>query len=218
MSPIGHLQYGWMFAHWGQFDRRERAAIALAGAAPDLDGLPMFAGGDAYYRYHHILFHNVGTMLAVVPLAGILFWRRPRAWLMVGFAFATHVVEDYFTVPWDMLPWRPFSASVVNLDHYVAAWTVQYVCQTAAMAFIVAVTVWIYLRHGRTPLEIISPAFDRLIVGYAVLPWRHRCAQCERRAHFRCAVCEKTFCAQHAKVTKRCDVDCGKCAPGETIA
>ena len=48
MSPIGHLQYGWWFAHWGEFGRGERAAIALAGVGPDLDGLSLLAGGDAF--------------------------------------------------------------------------------------------------------------------------------------------------------------------------
>ena len=74
MSPIGHLQYGWWFAHWGEFGRRERAAIALAGVGPDLDSLSLLAGGDAFHRYHHILFHNVGA-----GLAAAVFWRRlPR--------------------------------------------------------------------------------------------------------------------------------------------
>ncbi len=212
MSPVGHLQYGWWFAHWAKFDRRERAAIALAGAAPDLDGLSLFAGGDAYYRYHHILFHNVGTLLAVIPLAGILFWRRPLAWLLTVFAFAMHIVEDYFTVPWDMSPWRPFSPMVTNLDHHVAAWIVQYVFQSAAMLAIVAVTVWIYVRFERTPIEIISPALDRLILDYAVLPWRNRCAMCGLRAHFRCVNCRRVFCAAHAKVVSRWKVQCGDCA------
>jgi hypothetical protein len=215
LSPIGHLQYGWWFAHWRKFDRGERAAIALAGAACDLDGLSMFGGSDVYYRYHHMLFHNVGSVLVVIPLAGLIFWRRAWAWLAVVFAFGMHIVEDYFSIPWDMKPWAPFNAMVTNLDHHISAPIVQYGFQTAIMVFILGVTVWIYHRYERTPLEIISPAFDRLIMNYALLPFRNRCTSCGHRAHFRCDQCGKGFCAEHAKPGRGCKVVCSSCA-GQT--
>ena len=211
MSPVGHLQYGWWFAHWRNFDRRERAAIALAAAACDLDGLSFFAGSETYYRYHHMLFHNVGATLAVALLAGLLFWRRLWVWLAVVFAFGAHIVEDYFTTAWDMRPWAPFSATIVNLGSHLPAWMVQGLFQSIAILFILGMTVWIYLRHHRTPLEIISPAFDHLIIDYAVLPWRNRCADCTHRAHFRCARCGRPLCAKHGKVRGGFRVECKKC-------
>ncbi len=211
LSPVGHLQYGWWFAHWRRFDRRERAAIALAGAACDLDGLSLLGGGQAYYRYHHILFHNVGSLIALTAIAGLFFWRKPWAWLLVAFSFGMHVVEDYFTIPWNMQPWRPFAGTVVNLGQHVPASLVQYGFQTAAMIGIVSVTVWIYVRYKRTPLEIISPALDRLILNYAVLPIKNRCSSCAAKAHFRCDRCGQTFCAQHARVDLRGRVICQNC-------
>ncbi len=213
MSPVGHLQFGWWFAHWGEFSRRERAAIALAGVGPDLDGLSLLVGGEAFHRYHHLLFHNLGAMLAAIALAVAVFWRRPRVWLLLGFAFAMHVVEDYITVGWDQLPLEPFSAAAVNLSHQLPNWLVQGVFQVAAMVFILGMTAWIYLRRQRTPLEIISPALDRLLVNYAVLPWRRRCARCGRRAHFRCEHCGQDFCAEHSHVSRNLKVRCGDCAP-----
>lgn len=210
MSPVAHLQYGWWFAHWGEFNRRERTAIALAGAAADLDGLGFLGGTDTYYRYHHILFHNLGATLAVVLLAGVLFWRRSRVWLLVIFAYAMHVVEDYVTVGWNQHPWQPFSASAVNLADRLPNWLVQGVFQTAAMLFILAVTIRIYQRHGRTPLEMLSPALDRLVVNYAVLPWRTRCAHCAAPAHFRCDGCGSAACGAHVRVA-RLSVCCAAC-------
>jgi len=212
MSPIGHLQFGWWFAHWGEFSRRERAAIALAGVGPDLDSASLVAGHDAFYRYHHILFHNVGATLAAAVLAGLFLWRRPRVWLLVVFAFAAHLLEDYLTVGWDQFLWQPFNASAVNLSHHLPNWLVQGVFQITAMVFILGMTVWIYLRHRRTPLEIISPALDRLLVNYAVVPWRNRCAVCARRAHFRCELCGRSVCATHSNVSRRLEARCSACA------
>ena len=211
MSPIAHLQYGWWFAHWGKFSRGERAAIALAGAGPDLDGLSLLAGGDAFHRYHHILFHNVGATMAALALAAAIFWKRPRVVVLVGFAFAMHVVEDYVTVGWNQLPFQPFNATVINLSHQLPTWLVQGVFQVTAMVFIFAMTVWIYWRHKRTPIEIISPTLDRLILNYAVLPWNNRCAKCGRRAHFRCDQCGQAFCAEHSKVGHNLQVRCAAC-------
>lgn len=212
MSPVAHLQFGWWFAHWGNFTRGERAAIALAGAAPDLDGIFFVAGQEAYYRYHHVLLHNLGATLAVFALAGLFYWRRPRVWLLVSFAFALHMVEDYATVGWAQHPWQPFSAAAVNLTDHLPNWLVQGVFQVTAMAFILAMTVWIYMRHRRTPLEILSPALDRLVVNYAVLPWRHTCRDCKRRAQFRCEECDGVFCGDHAKPAARLAVQCASCA------
>jgi hypothetical protein len=211
MSPIGHLQYGWWFAHWGNFDRRERAVITLAGAGPDLDGLSLLAGGDAFHKYHHILFHNLGATFGALLITGILLWRRPRAWALAVFAFGTHVVEDYVTVGWNQYPWQPFSASAVNLADHLPNWAVQGAFQYTAMAFILAMTVWIYLRHKRSPIEIISPALDRLIVNYAVLPWRNRCFTCNQRAHFRCDKCARNYCSTHSRVRGSLEVSCGEC-------
>ena len=81
----------------------------------------------------------------------------------------------------------------------------------AILLTLLAVTVWIYLRHRRTPLEILSPALDRMVVDYAVLPWRNRCASCDRRAHFRCDGCAKTLCRSHAKA-RHLKVRCAHCA------
>ncbi len=210
MSPIAHMQYGWWFAHWGSFSRKERAIIALAGAGPDLDGLALFGGAEVYHRYHHILFHNAGSVLAASLLTGTLLWRNPRAWLLSVFAFAMHIVEDYVTVPWNQYPWRPFADTVVNLGDHLPAWVVQGPLQYSAMLFALGTTVWIYRKYGRTPLEIVSPALDRLLVGYAVLPWRNRCAYCERRAHFRCA-CGSLCCAVHGRVAADLSVQCDGC-------
>src|SRR5258708_37081940 len=106
MSPVAHMQYGWWFAHWGSFSRKERAIIALAGAGPDLDGLFLFGGAEAYHRYHHILFHNAGSVLGASALAGLFLWRKPRAWLRGAFSFALPIVADYLSRAWDQYPRR----------------------------------------------------------------------------------------------------------------
>jgi hypothetical protein len=121
--------------------------------APDLDGLSLLGGHEAFYRYHHILFHKVGAVLGVAVLTGLFLWRRMYVWLLVVFSFGMHIVEDYFTVSWNQYPWRPFASSAVNFASHMPGWVVQGVLQSAAMCFILWITIRIYLRHHRTPLS-----------------------------------------------------------------
>lgn len=218
MSPVAHLQYGWWIAHWARLDRRERAVVSLAGAGPDLDGLSFLAGSDSFHRYHHILFHNLGAVAVAGIFAAIVLRRRPFAALLATLAFLMHIAEDYVTVGWNQYPWQPLSAVPVNLADHLPAWAVQGVLQTAAMAFILWMTVRIYIRDKRTPLEILSPALDRLLIGYAVLPFRARCAVCGVRAHFRCEGCEACACASHVTIGKRLAVRCKACTAAARAA
>ena len=83
MNPVTHLLVGWMVANSAELNRRERAAVAIAGVIPDLDGLgaPVEALTKNWERpllwfsdYHHML-HNV-TFAAAVAAVIFAFFRR----------------------------------------------------------------------------------------------------------------------------------------------
>ena len=89
MSPVTHFLVGWMVANVPAssgpraIGRRERAAIALAGVAPDLDGLgaipEVLTKHSAhpllwFTDYHHVLGHNLAFAL-VVGLLGLFVLR-----------------------------------------------------------------------------------------------------------------------------------------------
>jgi inner membrane protein len=57
VSPLVHAELSWLLAQ-GLRTRRDRILVTCAGLAPDLDGLPLLAGVEAYARYHHVLFHG----------------------------------------------------------------------------------------------------------------------------------------------------------------
>jgi hypothetical protein len=73
MSPATHFLVGWMVANSTELNRRERAAVAVAGVIPDLDGLGIVAEvltrGTShplpwFSQYHHTL-HNLSFALLV---------------------------------------------------------------------------------------------------------------------------------------------------------
>ena len=123
--------------------------------------------------------------------------RRPIVLALSLASFGSHLLVDYLTAPWEMAPFRPLSGMLVNVGRHLPKWLVQYVFQFTALSGMFACTVWIYFCYGRTPLEIISPRLDRLVLGYVALPWKHRCRECGARAHFRCEECEASCCGRH---------------------
>lgn len=139
--------------------------------------------------------------------------RRSLILFLCVCSFFSHLLVDYLTAPWEMTPFWPFSPMLVNLGAHLPKWLVQYVFQFVGMVGITACTVWIYLKHGRTPLEIFSPRLDRLVIGYVALPWKNRCSQCTGRAHFRCDRCAGTVCGRHWK-PRGLGGACSACAAG----
>ena len=78
MQTVAHLQYGWLLANIDKnFTTAERRIIAIAAIAPDIDSLAAVFGTDAFYEYHHIVLHNIPTMLLYMGIA-LIFSRKPN--------------------------------------------------------------------------------------------------------------------------------------------
>jgi membrane-bound metal-dependent hydrolase YbcI (DUF457 family) len=102
MSPATHFLVGWMVANSTELNRRERAAVAVAGVIPDLDGLGIVAEvltrGTShplpwFSQYHHTL-HNLSFALLVSALS---FWLAQRRWKTAALAFLSfhlHLLGD----------------------------------------------------------------------------------------------------------------------------
>lgn len=99
MSPGSHLLTSWLLANSMEFERRERRVIALAGLAPDLDGIGYlidryneFFGVDSFYfvQYHHVLGHNLLASLAISVCAALLASKR-RTTVFAASVLATHL-------------------------------------------------------------------------------------------------------------------------------
>lgn len=93
MNPIVHAELSWLGAQRLK-DRRDRLLVTLAGLAPDLDGLTLLAGEEAYGKWHHVLTHGLVSALAVSALL-MLFARARLAVFFYAFAaFHLHLLCD----------------------------------------------------------------------------------------------------------------------------
>src|SRR6185503_4507133 len=97
VHPPTHALVGWGVANLApSLDRRGRALAFFASVIPDLDGLAILGGPEAYQRWHRILCHNV-TFAAVCTVAAAAAARpgqRLTVALLVLLNFHLHLVCD----------------------------------------------------------------------------------------------------------------------------
>lgn len=178
MSPVTHFLVGWMVANVPRgIGRRERAAIALAGVAPDIDGLGAIVEVATRHSahpltwfsdYHHIL-HNL--LFALVVAAVALAVARRQRWLTAALAllsFHLHLLGDIVGARgpdgygWPVPYLLPFS-------HWSWTWPGQWPLngwQNLALTGVCLVlTFYLAWRRGYSPLEIVSPRADRALVA-----------------------------------------------------
>ena len=171
-----HVMYGWCLGNYAKLSPRERFCCMLAASWADLDGLGIVAGPEFYWEYHHKLCHNLpfGLLLS----AGLMFFsgRRWRAFLVYLGLFHLHLVMDYFGSgpDWGIYYLWPFSNLYIENPH---AWQFNSWQNFAVAGFFLAWTIWIAVRDGRTPLEIIMPSLDKQLAQWP----RQRFLRCKAR-------------------------------------
>ena len=105
MSPLTHLLASWIFAAHATDNARDRRLVALAGLAPDLDGLGLVAdvvrnmiqnteGFPLYQTYHHWLMHGWAGGLAIGCLCAALGRQRARVFWSALLVFHLHLFCD----------------------------------------------------------------------------------------------------------------------------
>ncbi|PZR08836.1 MAG: hypothetical protein DI536_23360 [Archangium gephyra] len=163
MNPIVHGELSWLAAQ-KLTERRDRLLVTLGGVLPDLDGLTLLAGEDAYGRWHHVLTHGI---VAAVVLSAVLAAFAMRRLAVFGLALVTfhlHLccdllgsgpgwplyylwpfsrVETFWSGQWDLASWQN---SLIGL---------------AATLLVLACA----LPFGRTMVELFSTKADAKVVA-----------------------------------------------------
>ena len=160
-----HIMSGWCVGNLFALNPRERLFCMFASAFADLDGLTLAFGWDAYRDYHHVLGHNLPFAILLTTALTIFSTHRLKAATIYFSLFHLHLGLDYFgSGPlWKIYYLWPFSNWSVM---YRGAWEFfSWQNISTAIAFL-AWTIWIAVRHGRTPLEAIMPGLDRQLVDW----------------------------------------------------
>jgi hypothetical protein len=192
----------------GRESRRFRVAITLAAIAPDIDVISYLWGERAYSSYHHYFGHNLFFGLGFA-IASMCFFkaRRWKVFAFTALAFASHYYGDYFFTRFPLGAFWPFwnhgyiYSYRIGLDHPINLFF-------SYLSFVVFIVMGVIYK--RTPVEIISPATDQVIVNlFRAKPLA--CGTCGRSANERCSRCDLPVCQRHGRLTWRFRIICAAC-------
>ena len=177
MSPVTHFLVGWVVANTADLNRRERAAVTIAGIIPDIDSAGIVVekltiGSDRpllwWTEYHHVISHNVGFAMLVAFVVYLISERKWMATSLALLSFHLHLLGDIVGArgpegyQWPIPYLLPFSK----------AWEITWQGQWAINAwpnFVVtgvalAITFFLAWKRGYSPLEMVSSAMDKAFV------------------------------------------------------
>jgi inner membrane protein len=159
-----HLMSGWCAGNLlPSLGARERLFCMIAAVAPDFDGVGRVFGEEAYWDYHHVVGHNLA--FAVVLSAALAAFSTKRVLAFAAyFALAhLHLLMDYFgSGPgWGIPYFWPFDKHAYTSPNAWAFYSWQNLSTAGVM---LAWTLLIVDRYGRTPLERLMPSLDRQLV------------------------------------------------------
>jgi membrane-bound metal-dependent hydrolase YbcI (DUF457 family) len=209
MQLIAHAGLGWALAEAGKGDSRFRQVVFLSAILPDLDGLSLIFGLQAYATYHHFFTHSIPFAI-LFPLVGAAICRGQR---MKTFAFAligcaSHLVSDYFLTGWSMALWYPFSATMISPEHSL---TLDHPVNYLLAALAIIYMIYSSIRRKRTPFEVISAKLDQRLCNQFLGKKTLACHQCGRSTNERCSRCGLPICARHAPLNIKFIPLCKQC-------
>lgn len=159
-----HVLSGWCVANCFNLTPRERLLAMSAASVSDLDGIGFFFGEEAYWRYHHIVGHNllVGVLFSVAAAA--VSRQKATAFALYLSLFHLHLLLDFFgSGPlWKIHYWWPFNDRGYLTQH---AWELSSWPNYLTAAVLMVWTVLIARRRRVTPLEVLAPRLDAKLLG-----------------------------------------------------
>jgi inner membrane protein len=172
MSPATHFLAGWLLSNVTPLTRRERAAVVIAGVAPDLDGLgivpELLTRNTAhpllwFSQFHHSL-HTLAFALLVSVVSFVVARQRWKTAFLALTSFHLHLLCDLVGArgpdgySWPIPYLSPFS------DRLQLSWHGQWALNAWPNFVITGVflfaTLLVALRKGDSPLEFISSRWN----------------------------------------------------------
>ena len=186
MSPITHFLVGWNALERALPARRDKALVALAGVAPDLDGLGIAVDfvtrmaslpeTNYYQAVHRVYGHGLAAALVFAAVAFAFGVQRKRvailALVSVHLHFACDILGSRGNGPddlWGIAYFAPFS------NAYEIVWPGQWPLVGWQNMLITALLLVLVLarasRLGYSPLLLVSARADAALVA-VLRKWR----------------------------------------------
>lgn len=178
MHVVTHLLAGWALAEPAKLEKRDKAIVAWASVAPDLDGIGLpidwatraLGEGTSFYEtWHHVAGHGLPAA-TLLTLACLPFLRRKALGAAMVFAsFHLHLAFDLAGsgggTPGDIWPlhyWWPVSDALIA---WGGQWPLTSWQNTTLTVALMIYGLWRGVRYGSTPLGLFSARADATLVA-----------------------------------------------------
>lgn len=158
-----HILSGWCLGNLFGLGKRERSLAIIAGSIYDLDGLGIIFGPVAYWKYHHLLGHN---LLAGLLVCAVLCWfskERVKGFIAYLALFHIHLAADYFSSGQEWVIYYLWPFSRLGFEN-ASGWDFYSWQNIGTGFFFIGWTVFIIFKNKRTFFESVMPNLDRQIV------------------------------------------------------
>jgi inner membrane protein len=177
---VTHLLAGWALAEQAKVDKRDKAIVAWASVAPDLDGigLPVDWAARAfghelglYEAYHHLVLHGLPAALLLTLLSLPFLRQRWPAALLVFISFHLHILFDLAGSAggnggadniWPVHYFYPFSDTAIA---WSGQWPLTSWQNTTLTVALLLYGLYRAARHGSSPLGLFSARADAALVA-----------------------------------------------------
>lgn len=161
-----HILSGWCLGNLFGLGKRERNLAIIAASIYDLDGLGIIFGMETYWKYHHVVGHNL--LAGLLVCAALTWFSKERVKGLIAYLalFHIHLAADYLgSGPgWMIYYLWPFSRHGIENE---SGWEF-YSRQNIGTGFLfIGWTMFIIFKNKRTFFEAIMPKLDRQIVELA---------------------------------------------------
>jgi hypothetical protein len=155
---------GWCVANLFKLTARERVFCMAAASAADVDGISYLFGQAAYWDWHHVAGHNLAFAIVSSTFLTVFSTHRLKSFILYVLLAHAHLLLDYFgSGPnWPIRYLWPFVRGSIKNPH---AWEFFSWQNITAAAVLLAWTILIAIREGRTPVELLTPELDRRMVA-----------------------------------------------------
>jgi len=156
-----------------RLEKRDRVLIALAGVAPDIDGLLLVGGERLFIEYHHDYTHHLLGAVLVAGAAYALGRRRGTAAALAAAAWLGHLLLDLVGAADRVSPEHPAAYPLPLLwpfsdrpfEPFAFGWTLASWQNAVVMAGAVALMARLAVVEGRTVVEVFSARADAIVVA-----------------------------------------------------
>jgi inner membrane protein len=177
MQLLTHALAGWCIGNLVATSPNERLGCIAISCAPDVDALSLMWGTDAYRRLHHVLTHNLPFAVCASAALTRLTQGRLKVFCLYLLLFHLHLLMDLFGsgATWGIAYLWPLSSRYFAVSE---AWDLRSWQNLVLLGVSLVWTIWIAARFQRTPLEVIAPRLDALLLDRLALKpnnrWRGR--------------------------------------------